>query len=83
MFVVFYGNDTSKNPTEQIRIIGETWNCVVSGSSIICLGFAQITDNSDTGSEPDYSYWEHIIGDKIGFFGVQNEKGLIYNVKCH
>jgi hypothetical protein len=83
MFVSYTGNDTSKSPYEQIRIIGETWNCVVSGSSVICIGVAQISDNSHNLQGTDLSYWSQIVGDKIGSLGFENENGLIYNVICH
>lgn len=83
MFVSYTGNDTSKNPHEKIRIIGETWNCVVSGSSVICIGVAQISDNSHNFQGTNLSYWNQIVGDKIGSLGFQNESGLIFNVICH
>jgi len=82
-YVIYTGNDTSKDPIEKIRIIGETWNCVVSGSSIICIGFAQITDNLNNNSEPNLTHWEKIVGNKAGFLGFFSDNGLIYNVKCH
>ena len=81
-YIVYNGSDTSQNPFEEIKIIGETWNCGVSGSSIICIGFAQITDDSATNTD----YWEKIIKDAEGTFGLgdhQGEDGLIFNVKCH
>ena len=83
MFVTYTGNDTSKNPQEQVRIIGETWNCVVSGSSVICIGIAQISDYSHNVPRTDLSYWEQIVGDSTSSIGFQNENGLIYNVICH
>lgn len=83
MFVTYNGNDTSKNPQEQIRIIGETWNCVVSGTSVICIGVAQISDYSQNATETDQSYWQQIVGDITSSIGFQNENGLIYNVNCH
>ena len=79
MNIIYDGNDTSG---EMIKIIGETWNCGISGTSIICIGFAQITDNLETNS----TYWAKIIRDKTETFGVgdfQGEDGLIFNVKCH
>ena len=83
MYVIYSGIDNSKYPFEKIKIIGETWNCVVSGSSIICIGFAQITDNLNNNSEPNLTHWEKIVGDKGGFLGLFSNNGLIYNVKCH
>jgi hypothetical protein len=83
MFVSYTGNDTSKDPNEQIKIIGETWNCAVSGTSVICIGFSQISDNLHNEPEINLLFWEQIIGDKIGSLGIINENGLIYNVRCH
>jgi len=86
MYIVYNGNDTSKNSYEQVRIIGEVWNCGNSGTSIICLGFSQISDNSHNNSKINTTYWEKIIGDEVGTFGTmgfQREDGLIYNVICH
>lgn len=82
MYVLFDGNDTSKEPYENIKIIGETWVCGPSGTSIICIGFAQVTNHLQTNT----NYWEKIIRDKYGTFGsgaFQGNDGLLYNVKCH
>ncbi len=86
MYIVYNGNDTSKNSYEQVRVIGEVWNCGNSGTSIISLGFSQISDNSNNNSKINTTYWEKIIGDEGGTFGTkgfQREDGLIYNVVCH
>lgn len=73
-FIIYEGNDTSKTPIERIKIVGETWNCGNSGTSIVCIGVAQITDNENNNSGINTTYWDMIIG---------NQDGLIYNVKCH
>jgi len=73
-YIIYNGNDTSKEPFEKIKIIGETWNCGNSGTSIICIGFAQITDNANNNSDDNTIYWEKII---------DSQYGLLYNVKCH
>lgn len=80
-YIIYSGNDTTKNPAEQIKIIGESWNCGASGNSIICIGFAQITNKSQTSNE----YWIKSISDEEGTFGeeFQGNNGLIFNVKCH
>jgi hypothetical protein len=82
MYVIYDGNDTSKAPKEQIKIVGETWNCGPSGTSIICIGLAQVSNHLII----DTSHWEKIIRDKIGTFGqggLQGTDGLLFNVKCH
>lgn len=83
-YIIYDGNDTSKNPNESIKIIGEAWNCGVSGTSIICIGYAQITDNANNGSM-DLSFWSKIVSDEVGTLGADyiNKDGLIFNVVCH
>ena len=86
MYVMYEGNDTSKNPPEKIKIIGEVWSCGPSGTSVICIGVAQITDNLHDNSEVNISHWEKIVRDNVGTFGIagfHGEDGLIYNVICH
>jgi len=73
-YIIYDGNDTSKVPDERIKIIGEAWNCGNSGTSIICIGVAQITDNANSNSVINSNHWEKI---------VSNQDGLIFNVKCH
>jgi len=84
MYIIYDGNDTSKDPSEKIKIIGEVWNCGASGTSIICIGVAQITDNLHNNMELNTTYWGKIVRDENGviddFIG---EDGLIYNVICH
>ena len=86
MYVLYDGDDTSKNPPEKIKIIGEVWSCGTSGTSMICIGVAQITDNLHDNSEINVSHWEKIVRDEVGTFGTgdfQGEDGLIYKVICH
>jgi hypothetical protein len=81
-YTIYDGNDTSMEPYERIKIIGESWNCGTSGTSVICIGFAQVTNNSVTNT----TYWAKIIRDEEGTFGegeFQGTDGLIFNVKCH
>lgn len=85
-YVIYDGNDTSKKPNEIIKIIGESWNCGTSGTSIICIGLAQLTDNYTNNTELNMTYWANIIKDNEGTFGFgdyKGEDGLIFNVKCH
>jgi hypothetical protein len=72
-FVKFNGTDMSEDISEDIKIIGETWNCAFSGTSVICIGVAQITDNSHNNSVENLTHWNEIIA----------KNGLIYNVNCH
>ena len=73
-YVIYNGTDISKEPIEKIKIIGESWNCGSSGTSIICIGFAQITDNTNNNSKLNTTFWDKIISDS---------DGLIFSVKCH
>ena len=95
IYVVYNGNyNASENISEKVKFIGETWNCEKSSTSIICIGYAQVTDNAHNNSELNLKYWAKIIGDKYGNFaeeykstGFYNDfidsAGLIFNVKCH
>jgi hypothetical protein len=83
-YVTYNGNDTSKDPIEKIKIIGEAWNCPKSGTSILCIGVAQITDTKNNDSTEYLNHWSEIVKDKEGTFGFQDsEGGLIFNIKCH
>ncbi len=84
-YVVYNGTDESKSPTEQIKIIGEVWNCGTAGLSVVCIGIAQITDNEHNDSTIDTTSWYRIIGDIGGTFGTDAKgfDGLIDNVICH
>jgi hypothetical protein len=85
-YITFEGVDTSLPQVEEIKIIGEVWNCATSGTSIICIGLAQVTDNNHNNPEIHTEYWEKIVKDDKGTFGDLGYKGwdgLIYNVVCH
>ena len=83
-FMVYDGNETSGNQSNQFKIIGEVWNCGTSGTSIICIGVAQITDYNETTSSEDSTNWEKIVADPAGAINnIQGGSGLIYNVVCH
>lgn len=89
-FVVFNGTQTINDFVEKVKIIGETWNCARSGTSIICIGVSQTTNNKNANSEENFSRWAEIICDEKGTFvdiyesnDFINAEGLIFNVKCH
>ena len=82
IFIIFNGTDNSKIPSENIKIVGEVWNCGRSGTSIVCIGVAHVSYDSKI----DETNWNKMIRDKEGTFGtgeLQGEDGLIYNVICH
>lgn len=93
MYIVYEGFDNSTDVSEKINIIGETWNCGTSGTSVICIGYAQITDNEHNNPNENLTYWAKIVRDEEGTFRMfnrgnnelmfQGEDGLIFNVKCH
>jgi len=85
-YVVYNGFDNSNGVSEEIKIIGETWNCGISGISIICIGFAQTTDNMHDNPEVVTTHWAKIVRDEQGTFGTgeyMGQDGLIFNVDCH
>ncbi|RLG67182.1 MAG: hypothetical protein DRO11_10420, partial [Methanobacteriota archaeon] len=88
MYVIFNGTDEVDG--ERIKIIGETWNCGLSGTSVICIGFAQVTDFSNGKTGENLVNWAAILRDEVGTFvklyngdTIFKGDGLIYNVKCH
>jgi len=82
-YIVYDGNDTSRTPYEKIKIIAEVWNCGNSGTSVICIGVAQITDYAHNIAGVNTSSWEKIVSDKNGLLGFVGNEGLIYNIVCH
>ena len=85
-YVVYNGFDNSSGVSEEIKIIGETWNCGISSISIICIGFAQTTDNIHNNHEVVTIHWAKIVRDEQGTFGTgeyMGQDGLIFNVECH
>ena len=80
MYMIYDGIDINRN--EKIKIIGEVWNCGTSGTSIICIGIAYITNNGSPTENTDN--WQKIVMDPGGTIGsFTGEEGLIYNVHCH
>lgn len=86
LYSIFDGVDNTKNFSEKIKVIVEVWNCGIEGKSIICLGYSQLSDYYHNDLDINTVYWEKIVGDLIGTFGIENfirEDALIYNVICH
>jgi len=83
MYITYNGSNVVNNISEKIMILGESWNCGISGTSVICIGVAWVTNNSEINA----SFWEEIVRDKQGTFGIKEaftgSDGLIYNVECH
>ena len=84
-YSVYNGSYSNNDVNEKIKIIGETWNCGASDTSIICIGYAQITDYAHNNSENNFTYWIEILKDIKGTFGLdyKGSQGLLFNVKCH
>jgi hypothetical protein len=80
-YLIYEGIDREKGL--KIKLIGEIWNCGVSGTSIVCIGITYIS-NEKNQSIMNYINWQKIIEDPDGnienFIGLN---GLIYNTKCH
>ena len=84
-YIIYDGTDNSKSPAEQIKIIGEVWNCGTAGVSVVCIGIAQITDNKHNDSTIDTTSWYKIISDAGDTLDIDanGTDGLIDNVICH
>ena len=81
MYMLYDGLDVKKN--ESVKIIGEVWNCGTSGTSVVCIGVAYITDKEVSDVE-NTENWQKIVMDRSGtidgFLGIE---GLIDNIYCH
>jgi hypothetical protein len=81
IFTVYDGYDVQKQ--ENVRIIGEVWTCDSSGTSIICIGIAYIT-NKDISDVENFEHWYKIVMDSYGTIDkATGDSGLIDNVCCH
>ena len=83
LYVTYNGVDQSTEPPEQVKIIGEVWNCAVSGTSIICIGLAYTTHTQGNSSVVQLENWGKIVMDDAGSIeGFRGETGLLYHVTC-
>lgn len=81
LYVIYDGIDSIS--LNQLKIIGEVWNCATAGTSIICIGIAYIT-NQQIGPDIYLTHWQRIISDEQGsILGVIGVNGLLNNVRCH
>ena len=87
-YCFFEGSINISGLSERVFYFGEIWNCGVSGSSIVCIGFAQVTNNSIE----NFSHLGKMVRDNYGTFKnefnfpdylFEGNDGLIYNIKCH
>ena len=86
LYIIYNGTDNSLSSPEKIKIIGETWNCAVSGNSIICIGLSQITNESETSLVNWANIIKNIDGNFVKIYSSSDflgTDGLISNVKCH
>jgi len=76
-----YNATTKDSPMEQVKIIGEVWNCVSTGASVLCHGYAQITMNAQSSTNRDG--WNTMIQDPQGSIEeYTGTEGLLYHVRC-
>ncbi len=81
-YYVLYSGVLLKN-NESVRIIGEVWNCGVTGSSVVCVGIAYIT-NSRYSNQQNLGQWQTLVSDPQGTIeGFTGSTGLLYNICCH
>jgi len=93
IFVIYNGTKILDNQADKVHIIGETWSCRESGTSIVVIGFAQTTNTSNGKTDENLEHWAKIVKDQANTFGFSyynisdyifiGEEGLIFNVKCH
>lgn len=84
-FFVYNATKNLGDNSENVKIIGEAWNCEKSGTSVVCIGMAQISNSSLNVTDNSF-FWSKIVRDNKGTFGSDEFKGndgLIFNVICH
>lgn len=73
------------------KLIGEVWNCEASRTSVVAIGFAQVSSRSTTAglllpggsSGVKLDTWRELVADKDGAIeGIKGERGLIDHVTC-
>lgn len=72
-FIRYNGTMYKNGKSNKIKIVGEAWNCEKSGTSIIVIGYSQVTNNSIYPNKEYLGFWNEIV----------KKDGLIYNAKCH
>lgn len=84
LFFVFEGVDVQDVPSEHVYVIGEAWNCPQSGTSILCVGIAYVTNTVNNTAIWDTTHWRTIVMDPRGIIdGLEGVTGLIDHVICH
>ena len=91
-YVTYNASKMINNFVEEFKIIGESWNCDKSGSSIVVIGYAQITNKSLDQENKEFSYFAKMIKDPANTFDFiykdntypfLGDDGLIFNIICH
>ena len=81
LYTLYDGDDVNKD--EKVKIICEIWNCADSGTSVICIGIAYIT-NQEIPDVFNYYNWKKIVKDSSGSInGYIDDNGLIDSINCH
>ena len=81
LFITYEGRDLVQQ--EQVRIIGEVWNCPSSGTSLLCVGIAYLT-NDEIPGKVHLDEWQKMIQDPTGAIEeAKGDEGLIFHVWCH
>ena len=82
MYITYDGIDISGESHKKMKIIGEISNCATSGTSIICIGTAYLTNNNNSSSE-NVDNWAKIVMDDTGTIeNLTGKNGLIFNAIC-
>jgi hypothetical protein len=85
-YIIYPGSINASDGVDEVRCIIEVWNCGLSKTSIICVGVAQMTNDSVPPlNQSNLDHWQRIISDPVGSFGDQyrHDDALIYSIRCH
>lgn len=77
----FLYNASSEYPAwSHVRIIGEVWNCVSSGVSVLCHGYAVVSLNNTTSLHSQH--WDELVQDPQQTISSIAGEGIIYTIHC-
>ncbi|MEM0493184.1 MAG: hypothetical protein QXS02_04430 [Candidatus Thermoplasmatota archaeon] len=83
VYILSRGTYQEENITFNVELIGEAWNCDISGTSIICIGYACTTRINDNRVYEDKSRYRAMVADQLASVDGIRGEGLIVNVACH
>ena len=83
-YMIYEGGERNDTGEQKVKIIGEMWHCKSSGTAVICVGMAFITDQLTNATGENMAHWATMVMDESGTIGGwTGENGRIYSVVDH